>query len=266
VLNPETVSYLVDQKQMREVYLVGTAHVSKESADDVERTLRIVKPDCVMVELCADRAKRVRAEAAGEPVAEEELARRLIQDLFKRGSGPPGFWMEWILKVGLRTLYVILRQYGMVPGLEFQVALREADRLGLQVCLGDRDVNETLSRLRSVLAGLSFSDLANPPPMPRDLEEALGKMQIMDFGQSIEQIKNRRQIAMFRDYMSKSFPGIMNEMVTNRDIVMTGKLLTECKPGRTVAVVGMAHMDGIEEQWRQRGGDVYLHEHNSMRR
>ena len=39
----------------REIILVGTAHVSKESVEEVERVIREESPDCVCVELDAGR-------------------------------------------------------------------------------------------------------------------------------------------------------------------------------------------------------------------
>ena len=39
----------------REIYLIGTAHVSLRSARDVRRVVEAVRPDNVVVELCASR-------------------------------------------------------------------------------------------------------------------------------------------------------------------------------------------------------------------
>lgn len=41
--------------QGRDIYLVGTAHVSPESVEDVRRTIDLVEPDTVCVELCHAR-------------------------------------------------------------------------------------------------------------------------------------------------------------------------------------------------------------------
>lgn len=37
------------------IWLIGTTHISLESAVDVERVVRAVKPDNVVVELCRSR-------------------------------------------------------------------------------------------------------------------------------------------------------------------------------------------------------------------
>ena len=44
-----------------QIYLVGTAHVSKNSADEVRELINIVKPSTIMVELCRKRADKLRS-------------------------------------------------------------------------------------------------------------------------------------------------------------------------------------------------------------
>eukprot|EP00667_Euglena_gracilis_P006874 EG_transcript_6937 len=48
------------------VYVVGTAHVSSQSLRDVRRTIRLVRPQAVMVELCASRAVMLDTAKADE--------------------------------------------------------------------------------------------------------------------------------------------------------------------------------------------------------
>ena len=62
---PETMSYLRDLRSGSEVYLVGTAHISRKSADEVRSVIRSVKPDVVFVELCRARADAMRAARSG---------------------------------------------------------------------------------------------------------------------------------------------------------------------------------------------------------
>ena len=41
----------------KDIYLVGTAHVSKQSVEDVKATIEALKPDTVCIELCEPRFK-----------------------------------------------------------------------------------------------------------------------------------------------------------------------------------------------------------------
>lgn len=246
--------------------LIGTAHVSQRSADDVREATHAVQPNRVMVELCRKRADRLRSAGSDNPGAGlgEEILKDL-QGLLLRSGTRPGFGVEVLMKVGFAGLYAVLRQYGLVPGVEFKAALEEADRRGLPICHGDRDIDQTLGLLREALSAVSWSRIVSPPPPPPELERVVGEVSLEGLSSSVERLKNRRQIAAFRGYLCDVMPGVMEVMVRQRDVSMAEKLLGECPPGRIVAVVGMAHMDGIEQEWQRRGGEVFLHTDNSMR-
>jgi hypothetical protein len=47
-----------------QVYLVGTAHFSKESCEDVALVIQAVQPDIVMVELCKSRTNILHLDEA----------------------------------------------------------------------------------------------------------------------------------------------------------------------------------------------------------
>lgn len=261
-LNPESVSYLLDSTSQHEVYLVGTAHVSETSADEVRKVIEVAKPDHVMVELCEQRAQRLRAGHAGP--SGQDIVQQLSEYLLRRNSSP-GFGVECLLKLGFSGFYALFRQYGLIPGLEFKVALAEADRLNLPICYGDADINETMSQLAAALRQMSFFRLSEAPPMPQELEELLGEINLFKLSDSVEKLKNRSHIALFRDHMSSVMPEVMDVMVHRRDVLMAERLLHRCGRGRVVAVVGMAHMDGIEREWQKHSGQVFLHEKCSLR-
>jgi len=63
---PETMSYLRNLRNGDEVYLIGTAHISRKSADEVRSVIRSVRPDTVFLELCDTRAAAMRRSMSGE--------------------------------------------------------------------------------------------------------------------------------------------------------------------------------------------------------
>jgi pheromone shutdown protein TraB len=70
-----------------------------------------------------------------------------------------------------------------------------------------------------------------------------------------ELLKTRRAVRALTRHLREEFPKVAAAMVDERDEIMTQGLLNDCA-GRSVAVVGMAHMDGIEGRWREAmGGD-----------
>jgi len=63
-------------------YLIGTAHTSQTSADDVRKLILAVKPDVVMVELCRSRQSMLTMVAQKVPtmvgLAWADIARHII--------------------------------------------------------------------------------------------------------------------------------------------------------------------------------------------
>jgi len=258
--NTETVSYLSHSSANRRVFLVGTAHVSSDSARDVANAIELARPDSIMVELCAGRADRLRSGSQGHHF--QQLVDGLARSFFGGGSGS-NFGSEFLLKAGMSGVYALLRLYGLDPGAEFKTALQEATQRKLHVCYGDRDVNETFRLLHEALSKISWASLTSPLEAPPEFRQASG---VFDLAGAVEALKNRRQCTAFRSYMERAFPDVMTVMVRQRDQIMVDNLLRACPAGCIVAVVGMAHMDGIEQEWEQCGGEVFLHHDNSLRK
>lgn len=50
---PSTCTFI--EKEDVDIYILGTAHVSKQSVDDTIQCFSIIQPNCVMIELCSKR-------------------------------------------------------------------------------------------------------------------------------------------------------------------------------------------------------------------
>ncbi|CAD7698987.1 unnamed protein product [Ostreobium quekettii] len=83
-----TSSYLRNAANGAEIFLIGTAHISKKSAEEVKETINFVKPDVVMVELCHDRAIRLRS---GRASTFGDLLAILLRPLTEGGFDPQKF-------------------------------------------------------------------------------------------------------------------------------------------------------------------------------
>ena len=121
----ETLSHLRDTHADREVYLVGTAHVSQRSADEVSELIRLVRPDHVAVELCPSRAARLRAGDGEQDFA--VALQRAFGNSFGAGGGGAG-----LLGAAFQALNGLWKQYGLVPGVDFKAALEAAERAGVR--------------------------------------------------------------------------------------------------------------------------------------
>src|SRR5210317_1992238 len=129
---PEDVQLLTIEG--REIFLVGTAHVSQESIDLVQRVIANEKPDCVCVELDDKRYKALSGKKRWESLDLKEIIKKkqlstLLVNLILA---------SYQKKLGL--------QLGVMPGAELLQATREAEKNSIPVSLCDRDVRVTLRR------------------------------------------------------------------------------------------------------------------------
>eukprot|EP00965_Chrysotila_dentata_P089643 2959471-Pleurochrysis_carterae.AAC.4 len=226
----ETTSYFRDDRLGREIFLIGTAHVSQKSADEVRTMIKMIKPDRVAVELCARRAARLRA---GSP--QPDLLRSLGSAFNSFGFLGAGF--EW--------MNATMRKAGLIPGVDFKAALEVADEMHIPIELIDRDIETTMNLLRNALGSLSLAKLLSTP-VPSELR-SLGHTSIE---QAIESLKSRRHLRLAIEYVSECAPSVVDVMLHQRDQFMVDRL-SNMQGQRVVAVVGLAHMKGMEQRWRR---------------
>eukprot|EP00898_Chlorokybus_atmophyticus_P002212 jgi/Chlat1/2992/Chrsp2S04707 len=260
-----TVAYLRHARTGTEIYLVGTAHVSQKSADEVREVIRRVKPDVVMVELDAQRAAELKAgkspnvlEAsqamlfcghASEATMVVGVTRSLTA--LMRGLWGPGGLQQRIIAGGLSSLYAALRRSGMDPGLEFKascVAIEEAKKLGAKLIYGDRDARVTTRRLGQVV---SMWDLLRAGRSGDQPVVSGGASTLTDM---VEEMKTRAKSRQIVEQMTKVNPEMVRVLITERDEHMA-RVLREAvvrhESRVAVAVMGLAHVDGVEQCWQE---------------
>ena len=232
-----------------DVYLIGTAHVSAASERAVRSVIQAVRPGAVMVELCDDRARAMRQNARGPSLMDAlGLALPFL-------SGHPH------LKPALELLDGLVSANGR----DMRAALEEADATSARIVHGDLPQAVTLSKLKRCFGdggGSGVMELmqraARAPPPPEilvRLQSSLMRGAVMD---SVEELKDRAAVRALRDYIEELAPDPVRVVCHDRDAHMDGVLARiACEGERgsgVVAVVGVAHMDGIERKWVERFG------------
>lgn len=216
--------------------------MSRKSAEEVERVIKMVQPGTIMVELCPERAKRIM-----EP--QQKMDGNVLAEVLK-ALGMPGDLTQKLLGAGLKGMYAVLKHTGLEPGLEFKVALQQANALRAKVVLGDRDVHQTLQRLSKQFSLPDLMRMMIPgavAPPPPELERVFQASTSMEEG--IERMKNRSTVRAMVSYMRQNNPGAVRVILDERDDIMAEALM-RCE-GRVVGVVGLAHLDGIEARWNE---------------
>lgn len=139
---PPTVTLLTNDFGSK-VYIVGTAHFSKESQNDVSLVIRNVRPDVVMVELCASRVHMLNHDEKTLLEEARDMSFAKMKSITKSNGLINGLFYILMLNMSAK----LTNDLGMAPGGEFRRAVEEMKRLKNPVLhLGDRAINITLQR------------------------------------------------------------------------------------------------------------------------
>ncbi|CAE7036751.1 unnamed protein product [Symbiodinium sp. CCMP2592] len=133
----------------------------------------------------------------------------------------------------------IAKIFDLRPGAEFFAAIEVAEQRNLPLVCGDRDVDETMHDLKEAFLKDWWSLLTS--------SSQVSMPQIMH-ADGIEQLRDREMIARLREELKDRGPNVLRVMLHERDELMAKHLLT-CGGKRVLAVVGAAHLDGLETHW-----------------
>ncbi|BDZ69697.1 hypothetical protein GCM10025861_02140 [Methanobacterium petrolearium] len=118
--------------------IIGTAHVSEKSVEEVRNTILESKPDVVAVELDAARYQNLLNEKNGVQTDKEIKIREILKGNNLTMFLVSGFLSYFQKKIG--------EEVGVKPGSEMLAAAEAAQEAGARVALIDRDIQITLKR------------------------------------------------------------------------------------------------------------------------
>ena len=224
-LLPESVERITLAE--KEIYVVGTAHVSAESVEDVKATVEAVGPDSICIELCAARHKAL---------VQKDNWKKM--DIFKVIKEKRALFL--LAQLILNSFYTRLgKQLKVQPGAEMIEGMRQADRIGAELVLADRDIEITLKRVWGYL------NLWNKLVMVSQLMASFFVGGSID-SELVEEMKSKDQLENIMEAFTDSFPEVKKRLIDERDIYLSQKI--RIAPGKKiVAVVGAGHVKGIKE-------------------
>ena len=211
----------------REIIILGTAHVSRESADLVRTVIEREKPDTVCVELCESRYQSIRQQSRWQDmdiikVIREKKAFLLLSNLLLASFQKR-----------------IAEKFDIKPGAEMIQAIESGKAVNAGIHLADRDIRVTLSRTWRVM-GLwaKLKILFQMLLSMGDVDDITEK--------DIEKMKQEDMLESLLAEVGKSLPVIREILIDERDRYLAEKIRTA--PGRKiVAVVGAGHVPGIKK-------------------
>jgi pheromone shutdown-related protein TraB len=211
----------------REIILVGTAHISKESVDQVEALIREESPDRVCIEIDAGRFKQMREG--------QDWSKLNIGQVLKKGQA--------FLMLASLVLSAYQRRLGMdvgtTQGKEMLIAADVADELNIPCSYSDRDIQVTLRRAWSKSSFFQKMKMLGALIGSAFTNEKLTE-------EELESLKQNSALQTMMDELANYLPTVKEVFIDERDQFLATNIFLE-KEKRVLAVVGAGHMNGIVE-------------------
>ena len=225
--NAKSVQHL--KTEDKQVILIGTAHVSKESAQQVRQLIQEENPDTVCVELCQSRYQSIRQKERWQETDIVKIIKEKKSFLLLSNLLLASFQKRIAKKLNIK------------PGQEMITAIETAEEMDAEVYLADRDIRTTLSRTWRAMGLWSKIKLLF------QLMLSLGEVEEIK-EEDIEKMKNEDVLETLLAEVGKSLPVLKDILIDERDRYLAQKIRTA--PGKKiVAVVGAGHVPGIKKYW-----------------
>ncbi len=210
---------------MTEIHLVGTAHVSQKSVEDVRSAIEEFQPDIVGVEL--DRGRFIALT--------EEVAEPSVTEILKSGNFGQ-LLVQWVLtyiqqRIGAET--------GVKPGAEMLVAIEEAQAHQKPLAFIDRDIRITLARFWGMMGIWEKIKLI----------AALIYSLVSVEGQEIDvdEFTNQDVVSAAMEEFRKFSPRGAQALIDERDAYLAHQILMlGGRYERVLAIVGAGHIQGVQ--------------------
>ena len=208
------------------IVLIGTVHVSQESADLVRAVIEEERPNGVCVELDTRRMEALSQQHKWESLDLKEIIR----------------------KQQLSTLLVNLLlasyqkrlgdQLGVLPGTEMMEAIAVSQKHDIAIFLCDRDVRVTMRRAwrstpffkKSMLVSSLILSVFDTTPVTEE---------------SLSDLKKQDVLSDMMQELGQEVPTLKTVLIDERDQYLAEKIL-QAEGEKVVAVVGAGHVEGIK--------------------
>ena len=208
-----------------EVFLIGTAHVSQHSVEEVAETIDRENPDRICVELDATRLSSKTKKQTWENTD--------IRKVFKEGKG-----FLLLANTALASFQRKLgAQTGTAPGEELLGAVKLAEEKKIPISLCDREIQTTFRRAWAKSSLWNKCKLLGTLISAAFSNEEISK-------EELEELKNQETLEGMLNEVAKELPSIKEVLIDERDTYLATKIYNS--PGKKkVAVIGAGHTKGV---------------------
>ena len=222
--------------QDKDIILIGTAHISRESMEEADRTIREEKPGVVCVELDQGRY--------GSISQKEDWEKLNVSKIIKDGKG--FLLIANLVLAGFQRR--MGKELGVKPGDEMKTAIETSQELNIQFRLCDREVQTTLRRAWARCSLWSKCKL-----LASLLASAFTTEKLTT--EEIENLKNHSELDGMMTELSSYLPKIKETLIDERDRYLAAKIwLAANEPlsansglnnNLIAAIMGAGHIQGI---------------------
>ena len=224
-----------------DIILIGTAHISKDSVEEVKQAIEKYKPDIVAVELCQRRYESLTKKDKWENTP--------VTSLIRSNNAYLMLAQTFLGSIQRR----LGKEFGVEPGSEMITAMEEAKRHNIKVELVDRDISITLKR---AWKKMGFREKF------RLIWEFLKAMVGYDEEEleeiDLKKLMDQDMISSMLEEFGKIAPSVTTVLIHERDEYIAKKIKDATEKGTVLAVVGAGHLKGIEKNLKKRKLDVDL--------
>ena len=212
----------------RTLILIGTAHVSRKSAEEVKTLIETEKPETVCVELCQSRYQALTDADRWKKTDIVKIIRERKAPLLLANLALSSYQKR------------LAKKFGVQPGQEMIQGITSAEEVGARLCLADRDIQVTMFRLWRSIGFWGKIKLFFQLFLGMFYEEELSE-------EEMEKMKSKDMLSAALDELARSFPQLKAIIIDERDKYLAQKIKNA--PGdKVVAVLGAGHIPGIKEE------------------
>ena len=210
----------------KEIILIATAHVSKESAELVKSVIELERPNAVCIELDEGRYQTLKDPQAWEKTDIVQVIKKK-QVVFLLTSLALGAYQRKIaekLKINV--------------GAEMIQGIQSANEIGAELVLADRSIQTTFIRIWRKLGFWEKTKLIFSFAMSDDEDTNITE-------EDLQKLLEEDMLTAVMGDMKAQFPKVGEVLITERDQYLATKIKNA--PGeKVVAVLGGAHVPGVK--------------------
>lgn len=212
----------------KEYILIGTAHVSKHSADQVKEIIEQEQPDAVCVELDEQRYRSIQDGSKWKDMDIFKVIKEKKATLLLMNLAISSFQKR------------IAKQFNIEAGQEMIQGIKSAEEVGASLVLADRNIQITFSR---VWAGVGFK--GKMMLLTQVMTGIFSNETITE--EELEKMKSQDSIDSILREFTEYFPRLKKPLIDERDQYLAEKI--KQAPGKKIiAVLGAAHVPGITKE------------------